>query len=130
MADQLSFVGEQTVVGISNCFVHSDSEIFPEPHAFKPERWLGSDERGDHSLDTWLVAFSKGPRSCLGQKYVRSPSQFKPYPDASTKFGMVRTDPRYGEYIQAVRLGTRRRQVRRRHFDVIIQTVAGVDLLF
>lgn len=56
---------------MSNIFVHRNPEIFPEPEVFKPERWLGAE--GD-SLDTWLVAFSKGPRSCLGIKYVASMS--------------------------------------------------------
>ena len=55
------------MVSISNIFVHWNDEIFPDPHAFKPERWLGKDEE---SLDMWLVSFSKGPRSCLGTKYV------------------------------------------------------------
>lgn len=64
----------QTIVGISNCFVHGDPDIFPEPHVFNPDRWLlettpAKDEQSQ-SLDHWLVAFSKGPRSCLGVKYV------------------------------------------------------------
>ncbi len=56
----------QTIVGISNLFVHLNPTIFPEPHSFKPDRWLEKSENG--SLDNWLVAFSKGPRSCLGIK--------------------------------------------------------------
>lgn len=56
-------------MGISNLFVHLDAEVFPEPYAFKPERWLET-YSGTESLDHWLVAFSKGPRSCLGMKYV------------------------------------------------------------
>lgn len=55
----------QTVVAISNIFVHWNEDIFPDHLAFKPERWLGPQE---DSLDHWLVAFSKGPRSCLGIK--------------------------------------------------------------
>lgn len=58
---------KQTAVSISNIFVHWNDEIFPDPHTFKPERWLGKDEE---SLDMWLVSFAKGPRSCLGTKYV------------------------------------------------------------
>lgn len=52
---------------MSNLFVHLNPDIFPEPHKFRPDRWL---EPGAEALDTWLVAFSKGPRSCLGIKYV------------------------------------------------------------
>jgi cytochrome P450 len=66
----LKLAYKQTVVGISNLFVHFDPEIFPDPHAFKPERWLEAYADANESLDHWLVAFSKGPRSCLGMKYV------------------------------------------------------------
>ncbi|THH01967.1 hypothetical protein EW026_g808 [Hermanssonia centrifuga] len=52
-----------TVVGISNSFVLLDGSIFPDPHSFRPERWL---EPSSESLDHWLVTFCKGPRSCLG----------------------------------------------------------------
>nr|AAS88583.1 PAH-inducible cytochrome P450 monooxygenase PC-PAH 5 [Phanerodontia chrysosporium] len=57
------FVPGGTQVGVSHLFVHLNPTLFPDPHAFRPERWL---EPGAESLDTWLVAFSKGPRSCLG----------------------------------------------------------------
>ncbi|EKM53729.1 uncharacterized protein PHACADRAFT_198150 [Phanerochaete carnosa HHB-10118-sp] len=56
------FIPGGSIVGISNIFVHWSEDIFPDAHAFKPERWL--DAKAD--LDIWLVAFSKGPRSCLG----------------------------------------------------------------
>ena len=55
----------QTIVATCNKFVHLNEEIFPEPHAFKPERWFGTSAE---SLEHWLVTFSKGPRSCLGVK--------------------------------------------------------------
>ncbi|KAF2235666.1 cytochrome P450 monooxygenase-like protein [Viridothelium virens] len=51
----------ETVVSCGSTFVHYNANIFPEPQAFCPERWLEEPE-----LDTWLVAFSKGPRMCLG----------------------------------------------------------------
>jgi cytochrome P450 len=44
--------------------VHFNADIFPEPDKFVPERWL--DESAE--LDKWLVAFSRGPRMCLGIK--------------------------------------------------------------
>lgn len=55
----------QTVVGMSSHFVHRDETIFPSPDNFIPERWLNDMSK---DLDKWLVAFSKGPRSCLGLK--------------------------------------------------------------
>lgn len=52
-----------TIVGISGIFVHSSPELFQQPGEFMPARWLSSNAK---SLDVNLVAFSRGPRSCLG----------------------------------------------------------------
>ncbi|KAF8888091.1 cytochrome P450 [Infundibulicybe gibba] len=50
-----------TVISMGATIVHRNSEIFPNPTNFTPERWLE-----DPGLDKYLVAFSRGPRSCLG----------------------------------------------------------------
>lgn len=55
----------QTIIGMSGTFVHSSKAIFKNPETFDPERWLQKDSA---SLEKWLVAFSKGPRMCMGQK--------------------------------------------------------------
>jgi cytochrome P450 len=52
-----------TIVGIANIFVHMSGAVFEDPEAFNPDRWLGKDAK---ALEPWLVAFGKGPRSCLG----------------------------------------------------------------
>ncbi|KAI9760823.1 MAG: hypothetical protein M4579_001453 [Chaenotheca gracillima] len=57
------FVPPETVVSMSYLFVHTSEDIFPNHEAFNPERWLGPDSKG---LDHWLLAFSKGPRACIG----------------------------------------------------------------
>ncbi|KAJ3550619.1 hypothetical protein NMY22_g345 [Coprinellus aureogranulatus] len=54
-------VPPNTVVSMSAVSVHNNPALFPEPHQFRPERWLESKDLGQH-----LVAFSKGPRMCLG----------------------------------------------------------------
>jgi hypothetical protein len=46
-----------------------DPEFFPEPHQFRPERWLEAKESG-FPLHKYLVAFSRGHRQCLGMRYV------------------------------------------------------------
>ncbi|KAF7195669.1 Cytochrome P450 monooxygenase [Pseudocercospora fuligena] len=53
-----------TCVGQSLIFVHYSKTIFDSPETFDPERWLQSNST---SLEKWLVSFSRGPRSCLGQ---------------------------------------------------------------
>lgn len=59
-------VPPRTTVGVAGLFVHDNPRIFPYPKSFNPDRWLA----GDSSLDHHLVAFGRGPRSCLGIKYV------------------------------------------------------------
>ncbi|KAI0698075.1 cytochrome P450 [Cerioporus squamosus] len=51
------------VVTMGSTVVHLNPTIFPEPHKFDPERWLGADKG---NLEQYLVAFAKGPRACLG----------------------------------------------------------------
>jgi cytochrome P450 len=57
-----------TVVSMSQRFILYDEEIFPEPAAFRPGRWLQGTQ--STSLEKWLVVFSKGSRNCIGQKYA------------------------------------------------------------
>ncbi|KAK1231600.1 hypothetical protein PQX77_005278 [Marasmius sp. AFHP31] len=52
-----------TVVSIGNSFVHSNPDVFSDPTRFYPERWMQGDH---HALEKYLVAFGKGPRSCIG----------------------------------------------------------------
>lgn len=52
-----------TIVGMSHLFVHLSPLYYPSPEIFSPDRWLQSDSA---ALEKWLVAFSRGPRACLG----------------------------------------------------------------
>ena len=54
-----------TPVSMSGFHLHNDPNIFPDPHLFKPERWLPMEKVG-HRLQKYLVAFGRGSRSCLG----------------------------------------------------------------
>ncbi|KAL1686931.1 cytochrome P450 [Schizophyllum commune] len=56
-------VPRETTVAIGNTFVHLAPVFFPNPETFDPERWLKEDSS---TLDHYLVAFSKGQRSCTG----------------------------------------------------------------
>ncbi|KAJ6030653.1 uncharacterized protein N7446_000284 [Penicillium canescens] len=55
-----------TIVSMSTYFILRDPEIFPEPYAFEPERWLLPRERL-RGLEKYLVPGSKGTMGCLGQ---------------------------------------------------------------
>ena len=59
-----SFVPGNTTVSMSSYVAHRDEEIFPDPEAFVPDRWLGETAR---ELQPYFVPFSTGSRGCIGR---------------------------------------------------------------
>ncbi|KAI9875931.1 MAG: hypothetical protein M1830_007737 [Pleopsidium flavum] len=57
-----------TPVSMTSVLIHDNPTIFPDPHAFTPERWLESNSDVGHQqrLDKYLLTFSKGTRGCVG----------------------------------------------------------------
>ncbi|KAL8747967.1 MAG: hypothetical protein Q9190_000231 [Brigantiaea leucoxantha] len=58
-------------VSMTSHVVQRSEEIFPEPEAFRPERWLQEETKsgghvGGKALEKYLVAFGRGTRLCLG----------------------------------------------------------------
>ncbi|KAI9705095.1 MAG: hypothetical protein M1836_006878 [Candelina mexicana] len=58
-----SFLIWWTPVSMNPLFMHMNKEIFPDPHAFEPERWL---KPGGKQLEKYLVPFGRGTRQCAG----------------------------------------------------------------
>lgn len=59
-----------TVIGCAAYTLHHDPAVFPEPFAFRPERWMddGSDaglRRPD--MDRSMIPFGAGLRACIGK---------------------------------------------------------------
>ncbi|EXJ65821.1 uncharacterized protein A1O5_11062 [Cladophialophora psammophila CBS 110553] len=50
------------ITSVCYCY-HYDPAHFPSPNEFRPDRWLGPDSQ---QLENRLIAFSRGPRSCIG----------------------------------------------------------------
>jgi cytochrome P450 len=55
-----------TRVSMSQKDIHFNSEIFPDPGKFNPERWMEGEKSA--RLSKYLVSFSRGARRCLGMK--------------------------------------------------------------
>ena len=57
-------------VGCSIYTIHHNKEYFPDPHTFKPERWILSAENPKEAIEKARLAFhpfSVGPRVCPGK---------------------------------------------------------------
>ncbi|KAI3616665.1 cytochrome [Moniliophthora roreri] len=57
------YVPRGTIVEMSCVFLHCNSDVFPNPLEFSPERWLQPNSKEIESQ--YLVPFSRGPRTCL-----------------------------------------------------------------
>lgn len=61
------FIPEGTRIGMAIYHIHYNETIFEDPTKFDPERWLGTGEAVERRMK-FMVAFSRGSRSCLGIK--------------------------------------------------------------
>lgn len=56
-------IPRNTPVSMTNVDILMNENIFPNPKAFVPERWINNP-----NLDRYFVGFGKGSRACLGLK--------------------------------------------------------------
>lgn len=64
-------------VAISTLAVHTNETVFPDPLAFKPERWLLGDGTINKDLRKYHMSFgAKSPRSCLGIHLAEAEMKF------------------------------------------------------
>ncbi|EGO51550.1 hypothetical protein NEUTE1DRAFT_104586 [Neurospora tetrasperma FGSC 2508] len=55
-----------TEISMTSYQITTNPEIFPDPHAFVPERWLGKEN--EMRLDKYMTVFGHGARVCLGMQ--------------------------------------------------------------
>ncbi len=56
-------IPSRTPVGMTIVDINHDEDIYPDSHSFVPDRWLTNPPP-----EKYVVGFSKGTRSCMGQK--------------------------------------------------------------
>lgn len=57
-----------TPVGCSAYLIHTNPKLFPEPYAFRPERWLDLEPCERQRLRNYLNNFGRGTRQCVGMR--------------------------------------------------------------
>lgn len=57
---------------MSSWICHQDTDYFPNPLEFDPERWL-RDSAEARRMEHAFIPFSKGSRSCVGIQYIPLP---------------------------------------------------------
>lgn len=63
------FIPKGTVVQPATFVLHRNPEYFPEPEAFRPERWL--EERIKHIPKFAYIPFGGGSRVCIGEGFAK-----------------------------------------------------------
>lgn len=67
----MSISGKQipggTIVGINAWVLHRNSQIFPDPDSFIPERWMESSPEALKEMEKSFFTFGAGSRTCIGK---------------------------------------------------------------
>lgn len=50
--------------------LHRNADVFPEPEAWKPERWMEASKEGKEEMARWFWAFGSGGRMCVGSHFA------------------------------------------------------------
>lgn len=59
-------VPKSVTIAVLASSLHRDAKYYPDPDVFNPERFFG----GDSSHPFSFMAFSAGPRNCIGQRFA------------------------------------------------------------
>ncbi|CAG9988548.1 unnamed protein product [Clonostachys byssicola] len=59
-----------TLVSTSTLAIHYRPDVFPDPHMFKPDRWLEADGATLQAMEACYMPFGYGARLCLGKAFA------------------------------------------------------------
>ncbi|KAL8916588.1 MAG: hypothetical protein Q9172_006234 [Xanthocarpia lactea] len=50
--------------------LHRNEQVFPDPEAWNPQRWLDADQEQKDEMMRWFWAFGSGGRMCVGKNFA------------------------------------------------------------
>jgi hypothetical protein len=50
--------------------LHRNAKVFPDPEAWKPERWLNANQEQKEEMMRWFWAFGSGGNMCIGNNFA------------------------------------------------------------
>lgn len=62
----------QTIVSTLTLALHHRPEVFPDPQAYKPERWLHAKGEVLRVMQSCYIPFGYGARLCLGKPFAQA----------------------------------------------------------
>ena len=81
-----------TIIGMNPWVAARDPEIYPDPDAFRPERWIEASDEELKAMERNFLAFGAGSRTCLG-KNVSLLEMGKLVPLVLRRFDVELSDP-------------------------------------
>lgn len=61
------YIPAGTIVGVNPWVTQHNPEVFPEPEAFRPERWLDASPEKLAVMEKSFLSFGAGSRACIGR---------------------------------------------------------------
>lgn len=85
-------IAEETIVGINAWVTQHDQDVFPNPDAFQPERWMDASEEELKIMEQSFFAFGAGTRTCIG-RHIAVMEMAKIIPELLRTFDISLEDP-------------------------------------
>ena len=84
-------------ISMSSPLIHHNQTLFPDPHAFNPDRWLRGSAREQRELQGFLTSFSAGSRGCIGRNLAMAEMHLGIARVVRRFGGGMKLDPAVGE---------------------------------
>ncbi|KAK2608933.1 hypothetical protein QQS21_002509 [Conoideocrella luteorostrata] len=116
-----------TIVSTSTLSMHHRLDVFPDAHAYRPDRWLEADEVTLRAMESCYMPFGYGARLCLGKAFAIAEIKLL-IAGIVMKYGLC-DDPQSATTNRSMeQLGTQNAMPRGQRCDIRFRQLAGSEL--